>query len=261
MLLPSRGGEYRSSEVETELHLELPCILEIRRIRNRSAFRRYKAKLVGAIDVQNAATYKWRRAESDAIHTGLWVVKHVFRIQADRPSQILANSEPLGECHVDTPGSGVLQRVQTDIASGSRRRILKDGFSGLGLGHGLQRAHVPEVRSDCKALGIPDTLERCRVEVAAVELARRAREETPPDFASCVEVEWLDLIGNSTAVKHALCCQSRRTSGGQVHNPAGLPVLEDARQPSRTVACEEFAWSYWQIERAVRIENVRAVGI
>src|SRR5262245_14838778 len=145
MLLPSRGREYRSSEVEAELQLELPCILEIRRIRNRSAFRRYKAKLVGAIDVQNAATYKWRRAESDAIHTGLWVVKHVFRIQTDRPSQILANSEPLGECHVETPGSGVLQRVQTDIASCSRHRILKDDLSALGIRHRLQCAQALQV--------------------------------------------------------------------------------------------------------------------
>ena len=202
------------SEVQANLQLELSCILEIRRIRNRSAFRRYKAKLVGAIDVQNAATYKWRRAESDAVHTGLWVVKHVFRIQTDRSSQILPNSEPLAESHVDAPGSGVLQRVQTDIASCSRRRILKDGLSGLRIRHRLQRAQVLEVRSDCKALGIPDTLERCRVEVAAVELARRAREETPPDFARCPEVEWLHLIGDSTSIKHVLRRQSRGTSGG-----------------------------------------------
>src|SRR6266850_5289853 len=63
-------------EIQPQLQLELPCILEIRRIRNRSAFRRYQAERIGAVDVQNAAAYKWRRAESHAIHTRLRMVEH-----------------------------------------------------------------------------------------------------------------------------------------------------------------------------------------
>src|SRR6058998_276620 len=39
------------SEIQSKLQLELPRILEIRRIRNRSAFRRYQAERIGAIDV------------------------------------------------------------------------------------------------------------------------------------------------------------------------------------------------------------------
>src|SRR6267142_804670 len=49
---------YPQLEVQPYLQLELPCILEIRRIRNRSAFRRYQAERIGAIDVQNAAAHQ-----------------------------------------------------------------------------------------------------------------------------------------------------------------------------------------------------------
>ena len=109
------------------------------------------------------------------------MVEYVFRVHADRRSQVLPNSDPLGQRHVGAPGSRVLQSVQTDIASRSRRRILKDDLSTPGIRDGLQRAQALEVRCDCRALRIPDVLERCWVEVTAVELARRARKETPPD--------------------------------------------------------------------------------
>ena len=45
--------------LQANLQLELPRILEIRRIRNRSAFRRYEAERIGGIDVQNAAADEW----------------------------------------------------------------------------------------------------------------------------------------------------------------------------------------------------------
>src|SRR5262245_23176456 len=116
------------------------------------------------------------------------MVKNVFRIQTNRSSQILPNSELLGECHVDAPGSRVLQSVQAEIAPRSRRWILKDDLPALGIRHDLQRAQVLQVCRDRSALRIPDAVERCWVEVAAVELAGCAREETPRDFASCSEV-------------------------------------------------------------------------
>jgi len=134
-----------ASEVEAHFEFKLPRVLEIRRIRNRSAFRRYKAERIGAIDVEIAATYKWRRAESDAIHTRLRMVKHVFRIHTDCSSQVLANSEPLGESHIGAPRSCVLQSIEAEISSRSWHRILQDYLSAPGIGHRLQRAQVLEV--------------------------------------------------------------------------------------------------------------------
>src|SRR5262245_43328180 len=98
------------------------------------------------------------------------MVEHIIRIHTDGSSRVLPNSEPLGEGHIDATGSRVVQSVQAEIASRSWRRILKDDLSALGIGHGLQRAQVLEVCRDCSTLGIPDVLERRRVEVAAVEL-------------------------------------------------------------------------------------------
>src|SRR5215467_466817 len=122
-------------EIQPDLELELPGILEVGRIRNRSAFRWYEAKRIRTVDVQNAAADEWRRAKSDAIYPGLWVVEHVFRIHADRCSQVLANPDPLGKRHVGAPGSSVLQRVQADVASCARQRILKDDLSVLRVRH------------------------------------------------------------------------------------------------------------------------------
>src|SRR2546425_3927325 len=128
------------------------------------------------------------------------MVEHVFRIHTDRSSKVFPDPEPLGEGHVDTPGSRIFQSVQPDIASRSRRRILKDDLPAFGIRHCLQRAQALDVSGDCRALWIPDVLERTRVEVAAIDLSRRARKETPPDFTGRFEVEGLHLIRNSAAI-------------------------------------------------------------
>src|SRR5262245_10115466 len=99
-----------------------------------------------------------------------------------------------------------------------------------------------------------------RLEVAAVNLAGRTREVTPPDSFCSVKVVRLHLIRSSTTVEHALRCDCGRSSRGQVQYPAGLPILDHTCPPSGTFAGEKLTRSNRQIECAVRIDHVRAVG-
>ena len=190
-----KGAALAQLEVEPQLQLERT--LRRHPVSSRRSLEGHVSERVRIVEVQLCAAIVRRCAESGRWRTWRWMIEDVSRIHPDSAPESFIELETLGQGHIRAPDSRRFDRIQTDVATGTRQWVLQDDVSRF-VSDSLKSAETLQARINPVALGVSDFIE----DVAKVAAGIRAG--CPLDATSCVEIERSDLVRSSTTIEVVL---------------------------------------------------------